>query len=126
MALFILVSQNRQSYISSIREEVHLRVNLIAEEEITKILELLAEMRKEMGVKKEDKELTEMLERIDTNYIERSIMDQMERANKPLFEQLRKDFPELILYPVKKPLEIVQNLASGGEPAPAKVPVEKK
>lgn len=44
LAIFILVSQNRSSYVNSIREEVHLKVNLIAEEEITKILEVLAEM----------------------------------------------------------------------------------
>jgi len=75
----------------------NLRVNLIAEEEITKILEVLAEMRKEMGIKKEDPELKEMIERIDTDYIERSVMEQMTRANKPLTEQIKKEFtPEII------------------------------
>ena len=48
LSIFILVSQNRQSYISSLREEVHMRVNLIAEEEITKILEILTFMMKRM------------------------------------------------------------------------------
>lgn len=111
LAIFILVSQNRQSYVSSLREEVHLRVNLIAEEEITKVLEVLAEIRKEMGIKKVDKELNEMLERIDTNYIEQSIMQQMERASKPISEQLKKEFPEILLTPVKNPITIIQNLA---------------
>lgn len=53
LAIFILVSQNRISYIGTLRDEFHLRVNLIAEEEITKILEILAEIRQEMGIKKE-------------------------------------------------------------------------
>lgn len=110
LAIFILVSQNRQSYVSSLREETHLRVNLIAEEEITKVLEVLAEIRKGMGIKKEDPELEEMLNRIDTDYIERSISEQMERANKPLSEQLRKEVPEILLYPVKKPVEMINNL----------------
>ena len=95
LAIFILVSQNRSSYIGTLRDEFHLRVNLIAEEEITKVLELLAEMRKEMGIKKEDPELQEMLERIDTGYIESSILEQVNRANKSLTEQLLKEFPLL-------------------------------
>ncbi len=115
LAIFILVSQNRSSYIGTIRDEFHLRVNLIAEEEITKILEVLAEIRKEMGIKKEDKELDAMLTRIDTNYIEQSVLDQMSRANKPLTEQLKKEFPDLMFYPVKKPVEILQTLAKNEE-----------
>lgn len=115
LAIFILVSQNRISYIGTLRDEFHLRVNLIAEEEITKILELLAEIRKEMGIKKEDPELQEMLERIDTNYIERSVLEQMTRANRPLMEQLKKEFPELVFYPVKKPVELIQHMAKSEE-----------
>src|SRR3989338_4653012 len=52
LSIFILVSQNRSSLVNTLREEVHLRVNLIAEEEITKILEVLADIRKEVGIKK--------------------------------------------------------------------------
>lgn len=115
LAIFILVSQNRSAYIGTIRDEFHLRVNLIAEEEITKILEVLAEIRKEMGIKKEDKELEAMLTRIDTNYIEQSVLDQMSRASKPISEQLKKEFPDLLLYPVKKPVEILQTLAKNEE-----------
>lgn len=120
LAIFILVSQNRSAYIGTLRDEFHLRVNLIAEEEITKILDILAEIRKEMGLKKEDPELKEMLERIDTNYIERSVLEQMSRANKPLGEQLKKEFPELVFYPVTKPVEIIQNMAHG-ETDPSKL-----
>lgn len=118
LAIFILVSQNRSSYIGTIRDEVHLRVNLIAEEEITKVLEVLAEMRKKMGIKEEDPQLKEMVERIDTNYIERSVLEQMNRANKPLTEQLMKEFPDILFYPVRKPVEIIQNMANS-EASPA-------
>jgi uncharacterized membrane protein len=100
LSIFVLVSQNRSSYISSIREEVHLRVNLIAEEEITKVLEVLAEIRKEMGIKKHDEELEEMLRRIDTNYIERSILDQINRAKPSLGQELANKFPDILKTPI--------------------------
>ena len=99
LSIFVLVSQNRSSYISTMREEVHLGVNLIAEEEITKILEVLAEIRKEMGIKKPDTQLEKMLDRIDTGYIERSIMEQLGRANKSLVEKMLKELPEPIAHP---------------------------
>lgn len=107
LAIFVLVSQNRSSYVNSIRNEVQLRVNLITEEEITKVLLLLAEIRKEVGVKKNDPELDKMLERIDTNYIEKSILEQLERANKPWVKQLVSEFPDLITETIKKPFDAV-------------------
>lgn len=113
LSIFILVSQNRSAYVNSVREEVHLRVNLIAEEEITKVLEVLADMRKKMGIKEQDEELEEMLRRIDTNYIEHSIQDQIDRASKPITEHLKQEL-------IKKPVEMVQNLASNGDSHPEK------
>ena len=90
LSIFVLVSQNRSAYISTIRDEVHLGVNLIAEEEITKILQVLVEIRKEMGIKKKDPQLDRMLERLNTLSIEKSITRQMERATTPLFKQVIK------------------------------------
>lgn len=102
LSIFVLVSQNRSSYVNALREEVHLRVNLIAEEEITKTLKVLYEIREKIGIKENDPELEEMLARTDTNYIERSIAEQMKRANKPVFETLLKEFPDLVSAPMKK------------------------
>lgn len=99
LAIFVLVSQNRSSYITTIRDEVHLGVNLVAEEEITKILEVLAEIRRELGIKRVDSQLDKMLERIDTGYIERSILEQLSRANKSLVERMLKELPEPIIRP---------------------------
>lgn len=114
LAIFVLVAQNRSAAVSAIREEVHLRVNLIAEEEITKVLEVLAEIRKEVGIKKDDPELEMMLQRIDTNYIERSIVEQVSRANKSLSSQLANEFPEFLTYPIMKPIEVIQNMKNDG------------
>src|SRR3989304_10213363 len=110
LAIFILVSQNRSAYISTIRDEVHMGINLIAEEEITKILEVLAEIRKELGIKKPDSQLEKMLNRIDTGYIEKSILDQMDRANKSLIEQLKHSHTEPIVHPATI---ITSNAGSG-------------
>ncbi len=96
LALFILVSQHRQAYITTIRDEVHMGVSLIVEEELTKVLGVLAEMRKEMGIKKEDLELDKMSQRIDTAYLEKTITEQLRRANRPLVEKLLKELSETI------------------------------
>jgi uncharacterized membrane protein len=100
LAIVILVSQNRQSYITSIREELHMQINLIAEEEITKTLKVLAEIRKKMGISEKDQELEDMLERINTSYIERSLIEQIEKANTPLMkrfkDKLTSDFPDIL------------------------------
>lgn len=112
LAIFILVSQNRSSLVNTMREEVHLRVNLIAEEEITKILEVLADVRKHVGIKKLDPELEEMLQRTDTGYIERSILHQIERAKPSLARKLAHDFPYLTA-PIKITAEAINNVANG-------------
>jgi len=112
LAIFILVSQNRSAYVNTLREEVHLRVNLIAEEEITKVLEVLSDVRKHIGMKKPDPELEEMLQRTDTGYIERSILHQIQRARPSLANKLANDFPYLTV-PIKKTAEVLTG--SNGE-----------
>lgn len=100
LSVFILVSQNRQALITSIREELHMQINLIAEEEITKTLKILAEIRKKMGIMEKDTELEDMLSQINTSYIERSLMEQIQKANTPLTKKivdiLNKDFPDIL------------------------------
>lgn len=111
LSIFVLVSQNRSAHISTVRDEVHMKVNLIAEEEITKILQVLAEMRTHMGIKKKDEELEEMLKRLDTKNIERSILEQLQRAEKAASSPI----PKVLTYPVKKPIEIIQGANGNGK-----------
>jgi uncharacterized membrane protein len=96
LSIFVLVAQNRSARISTIRDEVQMQVNFIAEEEITKVLEVLAEIRKKLEITRRDPLLDKMIEQTDTSYIERTIVDQLERANKPLWAQLIKEFPDLL------------------------------
>jgi len=88
LATVVLISQNRQSQVSTLRDELQLQVELITEREITKILKLLNELLKERGLKLTDKELEEMLEAIDTSYIERKLKDQLEGKSKPMAKKV--------------------------------------
>lgn len=106
LSIFILVSQNRSSYVNTLREEVHLRVNLIAEEEITKVLEVLADVRAQVGIKKPDAELEAMLKRTDAGYIEQSILNQIQKAKPSLARKLADEFP-YISVPLKKTAEVL-------------------
>lgn len=84
LSIIVLISQNRAAHIDTLRSELQLQVNLIAEEEITKSLEILADMRKKMDIKKADPELERMLERINTSYIERSLQKQLDTRTNSL------------------------------------------
>ena len=77
LTLIVLISQNRQSLISSIREEIDMQIDLISEREITKILKLLNELLKERGIKIKDKDLEDMLKEVDTSYIQRKLEKQL-------------------------------------------------
>jgi uncharacterized membrane protein len=92
LSVFVLLSQHRMAKIDSLREELHLQVNLIAEEEITKALEMLSDIRSKVGIKTEDHELTRMLERIDTSYIERQLDKQISSTSSNI---LKPPLPQL-------------------------------
>lgn len=92
LTVIVLMSQNRQSLISSLREEMGIQVDLIAEREITKVLQLLNEYLKVRGIKIEDPELESMLKEVDASYIERKLEAQL--INKP---------PSMV-YEVTKPI----------------------
>ena len=79
LAIFVLISQNRQSRITDLRQEVDLQINLIAEEEITKMIHLIAGLYKVMNVNVEaDPELRAMLEPTDWDAIEKRLEDELE------------------------------------------------
>ena len=96
LSIFVLISQNRSAYIGTLRDEVHLQINMQSEREITKILQILAEVRGKMGITKADPELEHMLQETDTGYIEQRIVEQLERANKSILNQLMKEFPDIL------------------------------
>lgn len=71
------MSQNRQSQIATLRDELQLQVELISEKEISKVLNLLKKVLEKHNIKVTDHELEEMLEAVDTSYIERKLEEQL-------------------------------------------------
>jgi uncharacterized membrane protein len=74
LAIFVLISQNRQSRITDLREEVDLQINMIAEEEITKLIQLIAGLYRALNVDVEsDADLRAMLQPTDWDAIEKRL-----------------------------------------------------
>jgi len=77
LSIIVLVSQNRSAKIDDIREEIELQITTIAEEEITKMMELQVMILKKHGIDvSKDKELQQMLEPTDKNRIEKELEKQ--------------------------------------------------
>jgi uncharacterized membrane protein len=78
LATFVLISQNRAAKIDDLREETDLQLDVIAEEEITKVMEIVALIAKKNGIDlSNDQELKEMLKPIDQNKLERTVQRQI-------------------------------------------------
>jgi uncharacterized membrane protein len=71
------MSQNRQSQIGTLRDELQLQVELITEKEISKVLQLLKKVLEKNDIKLSDDELNEMVEVIDRSYIEKKLEEQL-------------------------------------------------
>ena len=77
LTVIVLMSQNRQSQIGTLRDELQLQVELITEKEISKVLQLLKKVLEKNDIKLTDKELNEMIEVIDRSYIEKKLKEQL-------------------------------------------------
>ena len=85
LSIIVLISQNRENQIESLRQELQLQVNLIAEREITKVLKMLKEVLEEVKKGKiSDEELDEMIKEVDTSYLERRLEEQIKLSENPL------------------------------------------
>jgi uncharacterized membrane protein len=90
LSIFVLMSQNRESAIAELREEVMLQVNLRMEEELTKTLQLLAGLYGRLGYKVgEDAELLEMLQPLDAHALEKELAEQIREIDGKAKEERR-------------------------------------
>lgn len=81
LSIFVLMAQGRESAIAELREELTLQVNLRMEAEVTKALQLVAGLYTRLGHKVgDDPELQEMLQPLDSQSIERELMEQIEAS----------------------------------------------
>ena len=84
LAIIVLISQNRESQIGNLRDELQLQVELISEKEISKVLLLLQEIIRAQKIKISDPELEEMLKEVNTSYIERKLNEQIHGSKTPI------------------------------------------
>lgn len=78
LAIIVLVSQNRAGKIDDLREEMHLQINLIAEKEITKLIQLQIILMEKSGIDlSKDVELQEMLKPIMAENLEIQLRDEI-------------------------------------------------
>jgi uncharacterized membrane protein len=82
LAIFVLLGQRRESAIAELREEITLQVMLRTEEEVTKMLQLVAGLYTRLGHRMgEDEELRAMLQPLDPKVIEQELLAQIRAAN---------------------------------------------
>ena len=62
LSAFILISQNRQQRLGDRRAHLDLQINLLAEQENTKMLAVLDEIRNHLGIRRPDPEIAELKE----------------------------------------------------------------
>lgn len=79
LAIIVLISQNREARIAELREEIELQISTISEGELTKIIQLLAILLEQQGVKvDDDPELQKMLLPVDNDEIARQLEQELE------------------------------------------------
>lgn len=104
LSVIILMSQNRQSYIGAVRDELDLQVNLLSEREVTKALRLLVALHKHHKIQKgEDPELDSMLRATNISYIQHKLEEQL-HTDQPTF-------PQIVTKPITKFTQAVKTLS---------------
>lgn len=79
LAIFVLISQNREAKLEDIREEIDLQVDVITEEEVTKVLQILKLLLEKNGIDlSSDEELQSMLVPTNVEKIEKALERQIE------------------------------------------------
>lgn len=71
LSIIVLISQNKQSKIADVRQQIDFEINVRSEEEITKILEVVDDLRKAAGISKKDPELEIMKKHVNLEEIQK-------------------------------------------------------
>jgi uncharacterized membrane protein len=73
LSVSVLISQNREGKMEKISQQVEFEVNVRAENEITKVLTMLDEIQKKLGIHIKDTELEAMKENLDLHQLHQQI-----------------------------------------------------
>lgn len=87
LSTFILISQNHETRLTERRNDLDLQINLLAEKENTKILELLQRIARQVGVSHNDPDTEALLEPTDP---ERLVEQIISATGEPSEKQKRK------------------------------------
>lgn len=77
LSTFILISQNHETQLTERRNHLDLQINMLAEQESTKTLELLRAIAEKVGVDIDDPEIEDLLEPMDP----KKLVDQIVAAS---------------------------------------------
>lgn len=103
LTIIVLMSQNRQSYVSAVRDELDLQVNLLSEREVTKALKLLLALHEHHNIRtSDDPELASMLRVTNVSYIQRRLEEQL-HTDQPTF-------PKIVTKPITELTRAVKTL----------------
>jgi uncharacterized membrane protein len=80
LAIIVLISQNRETKIGELREEIELQISTVAEGELTKLIKLVVILLENQGIKiDEDPELKKMLRPMDNEAIQRELEQELDQ-----------------------------------------------
>ncbi len=78
LSIFVLISQNRASRVNDLREETDLQIDVITEQELTKLMSIVTLLAEKQGIDLSgDTTLQEMLKPLDTKKIENALERQV-------------------------------------------------
>jgi len=78
LAIFVLISQNKQTQVADLREEVELQISIIMQEQNTKILKMLEELHQYFKLSKtNDRELRHMEKRVNPEKMLQDLEDEI-------------------------------------------------
>lgn len=69
LSTFILISQNHETQLANRRNHLDLQINMLAEQENTKMLELLQEIAKHIGVTVDHESTKALIEEVDPEFL---------------------------------------------------------
>jgi len=76
LSTFVLISENRQALLSDKRAKLDLQVNMLSEQEVTKLISMVAEISERLGISVDDPEVERMQEPTHV----RNLADHMEKV----------------------------------------------
>jgi uncharacterized membrane protein len=78
LAIVVLISQNREAQVAALREEVDVYINFQAEQELTKLLEMVALLLEKQGIATaDDTVLQSMLMKQNAEELEKELEDEL-------------------------------------------------